>query len=191
MPAALTATNLMPRGRGGREFARTAGDEIQGLLTDSGAAVAVVETLIRLGDWRIGLGIGAVEQPVPRDVRAATGPGFVRARSALKVARGAPNDLAVIGPEPAATQVQAALWLLAALWRRRTDAGWEVAIAADAGGQQQQIARSLGVTASAVSQRLRSASYAEGVAGIHLATDLLDRARHEADSDPQAVGPGG
>lgn len=177
VPDALAAIDPLPRGRGGREFARTAGDEIQGLLTDSTAAVAVVERLIRSGDWRIGIGVGAVERPVPRDVRAATGPAFVRARAALTAARTAPGDLALAGPTPPAEHAQAALWLLAALWRRRTAAGWEVVDAAAAGGQQQEIARSLGITASAVSQRLRSAAYAEGVAGARLAIDLLDVAR--------------
>ncbi|GAB3584705.1 hypothetical protein [Calidifontibacter terrae] len=181
VPTALDQVNALPRGRGGREFARTAGDEIQGLVTDSEAAIAVIEVLIRSGDWRIGVGIGEVETPTPRDVRAATGPAFVRARAALTAARGAPGDLGVIGPGSSAQPAQAALWLLAVIWRRRTGAGWEVVAAAERGGQQQQIAQELGITPSAVSQRLRSASYAEGVAGIRLAIDLLDRARRAGD----------
>ncbi len=177
VPDALAGLKDIPRGSGGREFARTAGDEIQGLLTDSGAVISVLEALARLGDWRVGVGIGEVERPVARDVRAATGPAFVNARSALTAARTAPGDLALVGPEPATGRTQAALWLLHSLWRRRTPAGWEVVAAAATAGSQQEIAAQLGITASAVSQRLRSAGHAEGAAGRQLAVDLLDAAR--------------
>lgn len=178
VPDALSALDAVPLGRGSRAFARTAGDEIQGLVTDSRAALAVIEQLTRIGGWRIGFGIGTVAQPVPEDVRAATGTAFVHAREALNAAHSAPQDLRVMADEAAAAaDLEAVLWLLLATWRRRTEAGWQTALAAAAGEQQQHIAAELGITASAVSQRLRSAAHAETEAGLALAVRLLDVAR--------------
>ena len=77
VPAALTALDDLKLGTGSRPFVRTAGDEIQGLVTDSAAAVEVIQALTRLGGWRFGVGLGQVESPVPRDVRAAHRPAFV------------------------------------------------------------------------------------------------------------------
>ena len=51
-------------------FDRTAGDEMQALYTDPAAAIATVEALVREGVWNIGLGIGAVETPLPDHARA-------------------------------------------------------------------------------------------------------------------------
>lgn len=176
VPDALAATRKLRLGDGARKFARTAGDEIQGMVTDADAAIRVIEELTRLGGWRIGVGVGAVVRPVPRDVRAATGDAFVAAREALVAAHSAPQDLRVSGDDTeAAADLEAALWLLCALWRRRTDTGWETVAAAAAGRQQQQIARSLGITPSAVSQRLRASAYPEAKAGIRLAVRLLQR----------------
>lgn len=176
VPDALATMHRLALGDGSRKFARTAGDEIQGLLTEAGAAIRAIEELSRLGDWRIGVGVGTVVRPLPRDVRAATGEAFVAAREALVAAHSAPQDLRVAASDnDAAADLEAALWMLRAIWRRRTDAGWETAVAAAGGAQQQQIARSLGVTPSAVSQRLRASAYAEGEAGTRLAVRLLER----------------
>src|SRR5688500_19628182 len=60
-------------------FERTVGDEIQGLLSTPAAAVRAVTALVRLGGWRMGLGIGAVDTPLPDSTRAASGPAFVAA----------------------------------------------------------------------------------------------------------------
>lgn len=178
VPAALTALDDLKLGTGSRPFVRTAGDEIQGLVTDSAAAVEVIQALTRLGGWRFGVGVGQVESPVPRDVRAANGPAFVSAREALNAAHNAPQDLKVGGGAgDTGEDLEAALWLLVALWRRRTDAGWEAVEAASTGRQYREVAQLLGISASAVSQRLRSSGYAEGAAGVRLAVRLFDRAR--------------
>lgn len=183
VPAALDALAQLRLGRSSRRFARTAGDEIQGLVTDSAAVVSVIETLTRLGGWRIGIGIGDVDRPVPRDVRAANGPAFLAARDALNTARSAPQDLRVVGP-PSCAEAEAVLWLLLSVWRRRTPAGWEACTVAADGRPQQQVAKSLGITASAVSQRLRSSGFAETQAGARLVERLLDRARAETVGGP-------
>ncbi|HEY1117519.1 MAG TPA: hypothetical protein VGE43_07430, partial [Acidimicrobiales bacterium] len=46
-------------------FRRTAGDEVQGLLTDPAGLPAVVEQVLRSGGWRVGVGIGPVDDPLP------------------------------------------------------------------------------------------------------------------------------
>lgn len=184
-PVADTLAALRPlvSGNGSRAFAQQAGDEIQGLLTDSSAVVGSLRTLTREGSWRVGVGIGEVDSPTPRDVRAANGPAFVAARHALTAARNAPQDLRVsadVADGRAVDDLQSALWLLLSLWRRRTPTGWAAVAEAGRAARQQDAAALLGITPSALSQRLRAAGRDEGEAGAALATRLLDVAREEA-----------
>ncbi|WP_277210194.1 hypothetical protein [Isoptericola croceus] len=183
-------------------FERTVGDEVQGVLAadESGAqlAVRVVADLLRDGGWSVGLGVGAVDLPLPETSRAAAGPAFVRARAAVDEAkgRGSTVPLAVNGPsvEPAATiagDAQALLRLLGAVAARRSDAGWEAVdtLAEHSGvnAPQRATAARLGVSEQAVSQRLRAALWAEEVAARPLAARLLraaDAAATAADEDP-------
>ena len=146
-------------------FRRTAGDEVQGLLTDPAHLPAVVEQVLRGGGWRVGVGVGSVDEPLPGDVREARGPAFVHARTAVDAARQAPTDLRVVsGPaaERAARALESALWLWAGLLARRTERGWEVVDLVDAGATYEQAAQRLGITQSAVSQRAAAAGLAEG-----------------------------
>src|SRR3954464_11116844 len=64
-------------------FERTVGDEFQGVLDDPVALPRIVETLLRAGDWNIGLGIGTIEEPLPDHARAGRGPAYLRARDAV------------------------------------------------------------------------------------------------------------
>lgn len=178
VPSALETLERVPGSGAIRGFDRTAGDEIQGLFDTSASAVAAVEALTRLGGWRIGIGIGKVMQPVPESVRAATGTAFIGAREAIALSRGQAADLAVVGGGEAGADAQAALHLLILLWRRRTDAGWQVAELHDEGLSGQHIADRLGISASAVSQRMRAAGVVEAAQGRALAARCLDRARH-------------
>lgn len=65
-------------------FERTAGDEIQGLLPDGDAAVRALTLLWRVGAWSIGVGIGAVEEPLPESTREARGGAYLAARRAIE-----------------------------------------------------------------------------------------------------------
>ena len=47
------------------QFERTAGDEVQGVCAAPQAVVDVVLRLTRMGGWRIGIGIGAIDEPLP------------------------------------------------------------------------------------------------------------------------------
>jgi len=184
-------------------FDRTVGDELQGVLAadDDGAALAVdlALDLVRDGGWSVGIGLGAVDRPLPAASRAASGPAFVRARSAVERAkrRGRGSvPLAVVGAdaEPHATiarDAQALLHLLGAVVARRSPAGWEAvdALVAQRGpAPQRASAAALGVSEQAVSQRLRAALWAEDAAARPLAARLL-RAAGAAQEDPGGEGP--
>ena len=82
VPAALDALAALGGSAGGivRAFERTVGDEIQAVVSSAETVVDVVTTLTREGGWRIGIGIGPVDRPLPRSTRAATGPAFLLAR---------------------------------------------------------------------------------------------------------------
>jgi len=165
-------------------FERTVGDELQGLLSTPAAAVRAVTALVRLGGWRMGLGVGAVDTPLPDSTRAASGPAFVAAREAVAAAHSAPADLRIVhadgdrgyGGAHRARQAESALWLLTAVLRRRTPEGWEIVDMADAGLSGRDIADRLEISPSAVSQRLARAALNEGRRGAELAEALLAEA---------------
>lgn len=162
-------------------FERTVGDEIQGVLSSAEAAVRAVTTLVRLGGWRAGLGVGAVDTPLPDSTRAASGPAFLAAREAVEAARSSPADLRVVradgghdyGEPDRARLAESALWVLTVLLRRRTAEGWEIVDMAETGLTGREIADHLGISPSAVSQRLGRAALHEGRRGAELAEVLL------------------
>jgi hypothetical protein len=183
-------------------FERTVGDEVQGLLSgdDTGArlGVEVVAALLRHGGWSVGLGTGDVREPLPPHSREASGPAFVRARTAVEDARrrgsAVPVSVAGADGEPGATvaaDTQALLRLLGAVAARRSAAGWEavdsLGDAADRAAPQRAVARALGISEQAVSQRLRTALWPEEQAARPLAQRLLracDAAATAADRAP-------
>lgn len=166
-------------------FERTAGDEIQGLLADSGDIVALVTDLARLDaadqldepGWRIGIGFGQVENVRVTSTRAARGSAYILARQAVEEAARAPAHVILRTDDPADRPAghlaESALILLRTVLARRTDKGWEVVDAMAAGQTQAQVAEKLGVSESAVSQRLARAGWREGVRGAELAAVLL------------------
>lgn len=146
-----------------RSFERTAGDELQGVITDPDAVAAAVERLLRSGAWNVGLGVGAVDEPVPASTRAGRGPAFALARDAVTGAKSALWRLRVEADRAEeGRHLETALWLWAALLARRTDGGWEVADLVDAGLRYDAVARELGISQSAVSQRAAAAGIVEG-----------------------------
>ena len=110
VPATLTRLQSV-RPKPLRAFDRTAGDEIQGVAQEPLTVVDVVVTLMRSDDWRLGIGIGPVNRPLPRQARAGRGPAFIAARHAVRSAHSMPAQLGVAQspPDAAADNAESAL----------------------------------------------------------------------------------
>lgn len=161
-----------------RPFERTVGDEVQGLLDDPALVVRIALDVLRHGGWSIGIGAGDVDRPLPASVRAGSGAAFVLAREAVEAAKRRTRHLAlaVRGADVgAAEDAEAVLVLIAAAAARRSEAGWTVvdALRAAPEGRQTDVAARLGISQQAVSQRLRTALWAEEVAARPAAARLL------------------
>lgn len=159
-------------------FTRTVGDEFQGALQYAPSVVDAILTLMRRGDWHIGLGIGTVEEPLPEDPRSARGPAFLAARAAVEQAKREPAHVQVAAPAAPteAADVAVVLQLLAAVRDRRTPEGWEAVELMAGAGQQADVADRLGITRQAVGQRLRAAGWAVEQRTLPTLAHLLDRA---------------
>lgn len=181
------------RAQGQEDLERTAGDEVQVLLRRGTALSRVLQTMVRAGSWRVGVGFGEVEEPVPSDVREARGPAFIAARSAIEAAHTSPTGITLATPAGIVTagrypsdeadtrhhvvaRAAAVVDLLAHLWSGRSEQGWEVADLMDEGMSGQEAARRLGISASAVSQRLRTAGHRPGLQGAALLDELVKEA---------------
>jgi hypothetical protein len=159
VPAALTSLAGV---RARLDFERTVGDEFQGLLDDPAAVVVALERLIRAGEWNIGIGIGAVETPLPAQARAGRGPAYLHAREAVTSAKTSPWRVRAVGGRDEVRALESAIWLWAALLSRRTPRGWEVADLVDQGLTYEEAGTRIGISQSAVSQRAAAAGIAEG-----------------------------
>ena len=174
-----------------RAFERTVGDEVQGVLDDADLAVDLVLAVLRWGGWSVGVGCGRVDLPLPDTSRAGSGPAFVLARAAVERAKARSGSVAaaVVGEQSvAASDAEAVLTLMGAVAGRRTPAGWQVIDAlhdAGVGARQEDVAMALGITQQAVSQRLRTALWAEEMA----ARPLLGRLLVAAGGGPRADEP--
>ena len=144
-------------------FERTVGDEIQALTTDPTRVAEVAETLLRTGGWNVGIGLGEAEEPLPEHSREGRGSAYLHAREAVTAAKRSPWHVCVRGESPqAARALESALWLWADLLHRRSSKGWAVVDLLDSGLTQEEAARRLGITQSAVTQRARAAGLVEG-----------------------------
>jgi hypothetical protein len=155
-------------------FERTAGDEVQGVLDDPTAVVDVLALLLADEQWSIGVGIDAVQRPLPTSTRAARGAAFVAARDAVNRAKSAPHHVCVVGADDyRADQVETVLWLMSGILRRRTERGWEVKRVLDDGVSHAEAGRLLGISQPAVSQRAQAAGLVEERRARTLAAQLL------------------
>ncbi|WNV73813.1 hypothetical protein [Geodermatophilus sp. DSM 44513] len=128
---------------------RTAGEELEGVLTDPAVVVDVVLRLVREGARSIGVGAG----PLPDGARG--GPAHLHARRALEAAGQRGVRLAVRGAVlPDAADAQAVLSALAVVVQRRSAPAWEAVALVGAGRTQASAAATLGISRQAVGQRL-------------------------------------
>ena len=159
-------------------FERTVGDEVQGLLDAPEAVVEALRTVLRDGNWSIGLGIGPVETPLPGSVREARGPALLVARDAVDRAKGAGEVRLAVGSasDPVgAGDVEAVARLVGTLIGRRTDTQWATIDAVDAAPTQRAAAEALGVSPQNVSQTLTASAIAAERAGYPVLVRLLER----------------
>ncbi|ANP72155.1 hypothetical protein [Cryobacterium arcticum] len=160
---------------------QTSGDEIQLLVPIAADAFTVLLDLHRTGFWSIGVGIGRIRTPLPATTRQATGDAFIAARAAVTRAKRsearfaletpavATADATPSGPTAQAdgdspdtsttAEVEALVSMLLLLRQRRTAEGWEAVDLLESGLAQTAIARELGISTAAVSQRVKSAQW--------------------------------
>lgn len=143
---------------------RTSGDEFQCLLAEPESVYQLVRLLIADGRWHIGIGVGDVETPLPKDVREARGSALVNAREAVESSKSADPSVVLIGSRvPEASDANAVLRLISAVLKRRTNSGWAAINAAERASAKDasmsEAADSLGITKQALSQRLQAANW--------------------------------
>jgi len=155
-------------------FERTVGDEVQGVLGEGTAGVEAIARVLRLGGWNVGIGVGAVDEPLPTSTREGRGTAYLRAREAVTRAKSAPHRLTVVGtprdPDPEALETVLGLW--AGLVERRSERGWEVHDLVTGGLTHAEAAARLGISASAVSQRAQAAGLVDEQRARRLAARL-------------------
>ncbi len=167
-------------------LSRTVGDEVQTVLTDAAAAVDLALTLARAGEWSVGIGAGAVDEPLGPTSRESEGEAFVLARRAVERAKGKgePVPIVVAGTHSLEEEhATAVMQLLGAVVQRRSAAGWEVAdlLRPDLPSPhvtQREVAARLEISTQAVSQRVASAMIDEERRARPVAATLLERASH-------------
>ncbi|HEY0261335.1 MAG TPA: DNA-binding protein [Lacisediminihabitans sp.] len=157
---------------------RTAGDEIQLLLEDAAATLAIVLDLTRTGGWSVGCGYGTVNLPLPAHAREANGPAFVAARDAVDAAKKRDGRFALRGPDDdhRAEDIEALVDLLLFVRARRSPQGWELYDLMVPGRTQAEAAGRLGITPQAASKRARAAAIRHELAAIPAIGNLLAEA---------------
>lgn len=164
-------------------FQRTVGDEVQGVTDAPATLVEVVGRTLRAGGWNIGIGFGTIETPLPAETRAGRGPAYLRAREAVTRAKSAPHRVVVVGAvdHPGAEHLETVLGLWAGLLERRTARGWEVHDLLAQGLSYSAAGQRLGITQSAVSQRVQAAGLVDEqrarALAEHLGAQLLEEER--------------
>jgi len=156
---------------------RTAGDELQCVTNEAAVAVDAALALLSDGHWSVGVGVGAVELPLPEQTRAGRGPAFEAARKAVEAAKGVAVPVQVRGADrESATRTEAILSVLGLIVGRRSREGQEVTALLNTGMTITAAAAELGVTRQAASQRAAAAGWSVEPAGRALAVELLAEA---------------
>ncbi|WP_426976726.1 MarR family transcriptional regulator [Pseudarthrobacter sp. O4] len=181
-------------------FERSVGDEVQGVLEHPEEVVEIAQHALRSGRWYVGIGVGAVDLPLPASPREGSGPAFVAARLAVDRAKAAAAHvpLAVVSggagrgaPSPgtsagvrACANAEAVLRLIGRLVQDRTEAQWRVLDVlrsvqhghSGTRGTQKIAARTLGITEQSVSRALLRSGWQEEWAARPAAEMLLSLA---------------
>ena len=161
---------------------RTAGDELQLLVATGADALRVALELTRdgqesIGQWSVGCGVGAVDQPLPTSIREASGGAFVAARAAVDRAKKRPTRFAVEheSQETEAADVEAFLDLLLIIRSRRTPEGWELYDLTEDNLTQAEAAARLGISPQAASKRAQAAELRAERAAVEPIARAMER----------------
>ncbi|MFJ6415087.1 hypothetical protein [Paeniglutamicibacter sp. NPDC091659] len=141
-------------------------------------AVSAVLHALRQRHWVVGLGIGSLYEPVPRDARYLQGSALGHAQTAVDRAEhtGDRVPLSVVGPDmQLAGEAEAVLRLLGHIVATRSNAEWAVLDLLTPGvrGQQKYVAAELGISAQAVSKAVVRSAWVEEWAARPAAARLL------------------
>jgi len=185
-------------------FERSVGDEVQGVVEKPAEVVEIALHSLRSGQWYVGIGVGAVDLPLPASPREGSGAAFVAARLAVEKANSAAAHvpLSVVSgglrrggaapPEAgpgiiACANAEAVLRLIGRLVQDRTEAQWKVVDAlrelqqdaAARHGSQKLAAAKLGITEQSVSRAVLRSGWQEEWAA-RPAVEMLLALAHDA-----------
>lgn len=159
-------------------FQRSFGDEVQGVTAGAQEAVNAALIALRGGNWSVGIGVGAVADPLPASILQAEGHAMVYARQAAERALKIPDlfPVAVEGiNSDVAAEAEAVLRLLGRIVAVRSGAEWRVVDLLTPGvrGQQKLVAAELGISTQAVSKAVIRSLWQEEWAARPAAARLL------------------
>ncbi len=170
-------------------FLITIGDEFQGLLKgveELDRLLSLLRSRANPAELRFGLGFGQLATPLREQAIGMDGPCFHRARAAVERAKARRTAIEVhVGDESAALDIYSVLY--SALRARWTAKQRKVVDLAQTGMEGKQIAKSLEVSPSAVSQHLSAAGY-EAVSQATV-TWLATLERFFQGDEPEPEGP--
>ncbi|WP_445154809.1 MarR family transcriptional regulator [Arthrobacter sp. Hor0625] len=196
----------------GGHFERSVGDEVQGVVKHPEDVVGIALHALRSGRWYVGIGVGAVDLPLPSSPREGSGPAFVAARAAVESAKSGSAHVPVavvsgglrrgeVAPSAAGSagaracaNAEAVLRLIGRLVQERTAAQWKVVDAlrsvqhghAGTHGTQKIAAQKLGITEQSVSRALLRSGWQEEWAARPAAEMLLSFAHGLITGNPDA-----
>jgi hypothetical protein len=159
-------------------FQRSGPSLLVGVPERAEDAVEATLRALRSNQWLVGLGVGSLYEPVPREAQYLQGTALGYAHTAVERSghTGERVPLSVIGPEASvAAEAEAVLRLLGQIVSTRSSAEWAVLdlLTPGARGQQKHVATELGITAQAVSKAVVRSAWVEEWAARPAAARLL------------------
>jgi hypothetical protein len=159
-------------------FQRSGASLLVGVPERAEDAVDATLRALRTNQWLVGLGVGSLYEPVPREAQYIQGIALGYAHTAVERSEhtGERVPLSVIGPDASvAAESEAVLRLLGQIVSTRSSAEWAVLDLLTPGvrGQQKHVAAELGISAQAVSKAVVRSAWVEEWAARPAAARLL------------------
>lgn len=159
-------------------FQRSGPSLLVGVPERAEDAVDATLRALRSIQWLVGVGVGSLYEPVPREAKYLQGTALGYAHTAVERSEhtGERIPLSVIGPDSSlAAEAEAVLRLLGQIVSTRSNAEWAVLDLLTPGvrGQQKHVAAELGISAQAVSKAVVRSAWVEEWAARPAAARLL------------------